>query len=66
MISGLVNLVPQLSGSRSDPQQWFQNTRAWTFVLRADLPLDHALKARSIPAQGNTLGKLALFPSCAL
>jgi hypothetical protein len=37
-----------------------------TFLLPANLTDEHALKARSISAQGNTLGKPASLGSCAL
>jgi hypothetical protein len=43
--------------------------RAWSLdIFRAarPLPMEPALKARSIPAQGSTLGKPALLGSCAL
>jgi hypothetical protein len=38
----------------------------WTFLLPTNLTGEPALKARSISAQGNTLGKPAQFVSCAL
>jgi hypothetical protein len=38
----------------------------WTFLLATNLTEEHALKARSISAQGSTLGKPALLGSGAL